>query len=471
MTKVLLATGTNAARASKHYTPDYITSTTYFDMLVDKHTGHYTPRLGLPFKLAPNMDSIPDVNFYQLAFPAAVTDEILNDDLRPSWSKATEDPAKAKGFITTVFGGLFNGTGMYDYVAMEHVFGSQPTGIMIWLSEGGRKENIDHFIEVLQSIISDWVVVPLHGDKTNGRGSEKYVKEAHAAAIKNGKKGVVVVSMKLGARSFSVPFIDTVILAYDNGSAAQTAQKMSRCLTRGDVGKIAKVISISLDPTREDKLDAPILTTAEKLADKENIDIVEAVKRVLRTLNIYSMDDNGDRMKLEPDKYLEKVMNVSTLTRVITETADLATIMSDVDMVEKLLKVTAGSVGLGNPKEVVKKGKKFLKEGSKKISGTPKDQSEKEIYDLMVKLQNAINALVDNSIFISGMTPHTTIKHALNFIAMDNQYTEIFVNEFGVDPEFVIMLLDRRVIDARLVDIMISIDRKKSEDEISRFWI
>ena len=105
---IILATGTNGARAATEYKVDHYVVKTYFDLLITKGEllegkKVFKPSIKLPIKLANNMDRIPEVEFYQLAFPNFVVPEITDKDNLPSWNKAIENPAKAKGFIHTLF--------------------------------------------------------------------------------------------------------------------------------------------------------------------------------------------------------------------------------------------------------------------------------------------------------------------------------------------------------------------------------
>lgn len=471
--KLILATGTNGARAATGRTIDDHFSVTYFDMLLAKDGKFsYAPHLNLPFKMASNLDSLPDIEFYQLSFPELIDASVLNKDNLPSWSKVIEDPHKAKGFIRSLFGALFNGEGPYEYMAFEHIFGTKPTGIMVWLNEGGRKDNIDKFAKLLQSFIPDWEVYALHGDVTDNRNAEQEVKNLHAKAIREGKNGVVVVSMKMGARSFSVPEIDTVILAYDKGSAAQTAQKSSRGLTRGVDGKVCRVLSLSLDPSREDKLDAPILETAQKLADKEGIDINQAVKIVLRTLNVFTMDHAiGERVSVDVDVYTQKVLSLTSLTKIVATTADIATIMQDREMVEKILQITAMQNTVGKAEKIVELGKKFLdNKGKVKRDFKPKDNEERDALSLWLKIENAIKALVDNSVVIAGMTPHSNITESLNYLSSDSNFSAVFMDEFGVEPAFVLDLCEKNIISTHLINLVLAANAIETQAYVNDFW-
>jgi hypothetical protein len=340
------------------------------------------------------------------------------------------------------------------------------------LPETGSKKKVDAFVKLLKPIANEWDVMALHGGVSNNRDAEEKVKKAHALAIRNGKRGVIVCAMKMGARSFSIPTIDTVILAYDNGSAAGTAQKMSRCLTPYSNGliKVGRVLSIAVDPSREDKIDAPILETAAKLAEKNDIDITEALQQVMRTLNVYTMDhETGERIHVNVDEYLEKVLSVNSLSRVIAKTANLTTILSDEALLAGILGITAESDGLGDHADAREKGEKFLdKKGKVKKDAVPRDESEKNLLDTMRKIEAAIEALTNNTSFIVGMTTESTVGAALIYIT-DNYAIE-FEREFGVDAMFVQTLIERQVISGHLLDVKVAVEFKQIDTTNASFW-
>ena len=469
--KLVLGTGTNAARAGTNYQVDEFINTTYFDMILSKGrlaSGEdvYIPRRQLPFPVASSMDFVPDVEFYQIAWPGA--DEL--DDRDPSWTKVIENPNKAKGFIHSTFGALFNGEGNHEHLNFENIFGGhEPTGIMIWVSAGssGKKVNVTKFANIIRRIAVEWEVTEIHGgfsdeengkvNGTNNRNVEQEIKDLDAYAKKQGKRGVVVISSSMGSRSFSVPQIDTVILAYDNGSSAQTAQKMSRCLTpyppHTGIRKIGRVLSLSLDPTREDKLDVPILETAEKYAEKEEIEDTEvALKKVLRSLNLLTIDNNGDRTKVIVDEYASKILSLKSLTDVFAKSVNLFEIVNDPDMLDAI--TNSGLVRLPrlpNPKVIREKGKKFLKNNDEIKNKKPVDEEEKEIKNLLEMVQSALAALGQNLQYVRYISPESrTIRDILKVGA------DIFYDYFNVEAEFVLMLLDEKVVSERLINLIIS---------------
>jgi len=281
--QVILMSGTGGERAATNIKVDHFNSITYFDMLVSKGSHPVS------------MKSIPNVEFYRVSLPKAANQ---------SWSKVIKNLSSAHNVINTVFGTLFNG--MFDTM-----FGKRPTGIMIWLPERERKETVDEFVEILKPIANKWRVIGIHGDIINGREAEAYVNEQHAEAIKQGLYGIVVVSIKLGARSFSIPSIDTVVLAYDYGSCAQTTQKMSRCLTRlYNTEKVGHVVNVNLDPSRDDNFNTPIFETARRLSQRTGLELMEAVDKVIRTLSIYAVDEHSNKVRVSPNTASDVVMGI-----------------------------------------------------------------------------------------------------------------------------------------------------------------
>jgi len=98
--KLLLATGTAGDRAAASHKIDSYSSVTYTDMLSDKLSQEigevdFQPEyLNLDlFPVAPDMSSIPGVNFYQYDFTHVQNDE---NELNFSWTKFGKIPLRRR---------------------------------------------------------------------------------------------------------------------------------------------------------------------------------------------------------------------------------------------------------------------------------------------------------------------------------------------------------------------------------------
>jgi hypothetical protein len=121
----------------------------------------------------------------------------------------------------------------------------------------------------------------------------------------------------MAQRSFSIPEITELFLAYDGGDNGATIQKMSRALTPGVAGKRGRIISLSFDPNRDDKFDAVLLETAQNFAKNRGItDLREALGAVLKTVDIFDCQEDG-AVRLDINRYLAAALARNSIDRVI----------------------------------------------------------------------------------------------------------------------------------------------------------
>jgi hypothetical protein len=386
------------------------------------------------------------------------------------WSKAIDNCGRARGFLSTVFGGLFKGTGRMGHVSLHNMFGYQPKAVMIWLPEVSGKNGINRFCALLAEILPDWQIAPLHGDVATNREAERLVNNAISHGERSGKVGTVVVSMKIGARSFSVPRIDTIILAFDNGSAAKISQCAARGLTRdpSNSSKVAHVVSLSLDPTRADKLDPLLLETAQRYADKHNVSINDALRVVLNTFDIFTFDENGQITKLVADAYTEKILSIDSLNKIVANVCDLEQIINDPETVEQILAMTVDGDQIGTPEHVATVGKRYAKSLKKNKGHATADPAEREAVALLSKIQHAIEALVHELRFVVSGSGHSTITSALEHWIANNK--NVFVEEFNVEPEFVLSLVVRKILPVELLDIKAAVQIKNQTEYKKGWW-
>jgi hypothetical protein len=99
---------------------------------------------------------------------------------------------------------------------------------------------------------------------------------------------------------------------------------MSRALTSNSPDKIARIFSLSFDPNRDDKLDTIVFQAAfNQVEKKDKTDIREELKRVYRSIDIFSCTDDGNAIKLEIDDYVNKSLEKKGISRVMGKKSDL----------------------------------------------------------------------------------------------------------------------------------------------------
>lgn len=469
-----LMTGTAGDRAvGTHNISGYI-CTTYFDMLVDKLADKPTftsPRIMNKYRVADNMDAIPGVKFYQYDQSELFAN---TNDINPSHNKWAKDPAKAEAHVKTTLGDLFgSGSGMYP--AITEVIGEEITGVMMFIPRP-TKTSDDFVMGTIKSQIQavtneEYYIIELTGRTTTGEKAEEYTKKEIKEANKQNKIPLIVSAGHIGSRSFSIPEINVAILMYDGGSAATTGQNMSRPLTRGQrLDKVGHIISISVDPTRDDSMVEAVLETATKVADETGEDVVEAMKRVLRSMNLHAMNADGEMVTVNPDEYAAKIMNSRSLRKVVGTTSKPENIMDDPETIQKLLGMVGEQVTLGKADSIGKKGKTFAKDGGSNAKVNNKnDSEEKEALALWNKIKAAMKLIADNAQNVAAIGSSDKLTGALDNIISNTELTNVFEYSFNIDAEFVKELVDTGAINGKLLDLIVYTYNNEKVQESEKF--
>ena len=476
MNMLCLMTGTAGDRAvGTHNISSYI-GTTYFDMLVDKLAKKPTfssSRIMSKYCVADNMDAIPGVKFYQYDQSELFANV---DDINPSHNKWAKDPAKAEAHVKTTLGDLFgskNASGLYP--AITTVIKETVEGVMMFIPRSTKTSDDFTMNTIIAQITAvtneEYYIIELTGRTTKGELAEEYTKKEIKEAKKQNKIPLIVSAGHIGSRSFSIPEINVAILMYDGGSAATTGQNMSRPLTRGQrLDKVGHIISISVDPTRDDSMVEAVLETAVKVADETGEDTVVTIKRVLRSANMHALNADGDMVPVDPDEYTAKIMNSSNLRKVIGATSKPEKIMDDPEAIQKLLAMIGEHVSLGKAASIGNKGKTFAKDedGNVKINNKD-DNEEKEALALWNKIKSAMKLIADNAHNIAAIGSSDKLTVGLENIVADVALTSEFEYNFNIDPLFIKELVDTGAVNGKLLDLTVYIYSNEQSLEKEQF--
>jgi hypothetical protein len=275
---------------------------------------------------------VVDLEFYQMDLSTAVNSFIrsnpdANLEELGSWSKVAANPVRAKGLLTYIVQAIFEGKHSHNELNVDEQTGRRSReGLkvaMMFLPGSTRNDNLIEAADIIGQALKGFAVIPISGaaDVTNAT-AESTAKEAIERAQKNNQH-VLLVSAGMAQRSFSVPEITELYLAYDGGDNGATIQKMSRVGTPGSVEKVGRIISLSFDPTRDDKFDAMMIETAQNFQRNKGItDLKESLRTVLQTIDIFSCTAVGS-VKIEVDTYLEQALARDSIDRLVGKVADL----------------------------------------------------------------------------------------------------------------------------------------------------
>jgi hypothetical protein len=454
--RVLIMTGTNADRASRAWKLDSVVSVTYPELLVQKRKSQAAIAqgyaqvqdcVGLAF-FEKNMSRdvlMPGISLYQLDLTQPVAQSALRGELDPemrllpSWSKFAAHPQKSKGFFVRVLESVFLGKHGVDEVNVDlqtqNWFGrhKHKVAMMFMPHQTGITAGALKAIgTIAHSALPAWRVITLgggdirvSGKRVKNSNAERTVREQIEEATKL-NQSVLIISSQLAQRSFSIPEITELYLAYDEGQAGSTIQKISRVLTPGsDPNKVGKIISLSFDPNRDDKFDALLLDAAMNISKRNPAkSAAEAMSEVLATVDIFKGSSHSS-VEVRRDDYLGQLMSRRAINRVIGSVANLNVLPPHV--IQELALGTA-NYSRATPTASVPKGKTKQAQIKPAKNTNVKDTQKA----LMAKARERLVAIADNIDLIMAGTGMTKVRDAVHMVDSDPDLIQQVEMEFGV---------------------------------------
>ena len=404
---------------------------------------------------------VVDVEFYQMNLTSVVEiaktaepDAFVEDGIfLPSWSKFAANPIKAKGFFTNMLQAVFEGKGGDDSLNVDYQTGRRAReGIkvaMMFLPGSTTNANLQEIKPIAEQALRGFTVRLVSGaeDITNAT-AEREVRDAIETAEKNNQH-VLILSAGMAQRSFSIPQITELYLAYDTGDNGATIQKISRTLTPHKAGKVGRVVSLSFDPNRDDKFDAMMIETAKNYKKNHGIqDLKQALRDVLRTVDIFKCQPNG-AVKIEIDEYLDQVLSRKSIDRVIGKIAPINELTA-----AEVSALASGNVDVfrASRKAAAARGKTQLNVIKKKSGANKTDASDKEL----ARAREMIVTISQN-IDIIRYYGGSTIEEAFQLMDKDGKSIQDDVTEqFGVDYNLIKELVLTNFINRDLLDLKFS---------------
>lgn len=351
---LLIMTGSNSDRAIEPYDVDWMSSVTYYELLVNKIDSTEYLQKSKPPVINPHnlnyfqLDKRRDLyyvavegyqlNLFDTVEYAIKQGKILSDDFKklPSWQSFIADPRKNQDwFIITMQAMFLNRHNIPELHITSHLDYNVVKGRSIsicWLPENTKTNKefpvLDIIVDIAQSALPDKLCVSLSGSHTSQRKAQQYIKEL---IEKNPNKDIIIFASKIGQRSFSIGDLGDTYLMYDRGQHGGTVQKMSRVVTsNGNYDKIGRIFSCSFDPNRDDKFDQYILETASNLHKRKDTkgDLKEQLRKVFRSIHICSITGDG-LLKWEEDDFVNKAIQRNSLFRVMGKKTDITNLTNE----------------------------------------------------------------------------------------------------------------------------------------------
>jgi hypothetical protein len=455
---VIIMTGTNSDRAIGGWNIGSIVQVTYPEMLMEKY--HH-----LPVKTTPEISNfaidvsrhalVVDVKFYQMGLKSVVESaRAKNPDLfvdegqfAPSWSKFSKSPVKAKGFWTYMLQAVFNGKHGHDEANFDLQRGVQnDSGVyMMFLPSNMKLVNLKEAALIAQESLPNFSIVTLSSiNGVSNYNAQRKTKEQIEVARKDGKK-VLILATCIAQRSFSVGEISAVFLAYDNGEAGATIQKISRGLTPDEVGKVGRIVSLSFDPRRDDKFDSVVLQTAINYQKTHKLpSIKDSLDIVLKTIDIFDCTENG-AIKIDVDAYLEEIVTRERISKVVGKMANVSNIG---DNLRECILNSNFSRYVPQTDEVAEKGKSFAKKNRSNKKKNPQRKDEDAI------IREKIVALCENLDVVVLGTNSKNMAEAVNALKVSKELQISFEEESGIPYQALEELVTNNVINSNLIDLI-----------------
>ena len=416
------------------------------------------------FKIDPQRSKlVVPVEFYQMNLIRAVEQArkldpelfVDGDDYLPSWSKFAKDPIRAKGFWTRMLQAVFLGQNSLPEMSIDlQTQEVSETGFKVAMMflPGSLTIKNDHLktvISLTKQTLKGWEVLEIsgggeyNGRKIGNKNAEKITKEVIEKCKESGTP-LLIISRGMAQRSYSVGEITELYLCYDEGDAGATTQKISRALTPSQVGKIGRIFSLSFDPNRDDKFDTMMIAAAQNYAKRKGVDVDEALRRVISTVDIFACGKDGS-VRIEIDHYLQQILDRNSLSRMVGKQADVNELSIDEIRLlalghanySKLAKIEAAAKG---------------KAGVNKAKGKPVVLS-KEDFKMIDKARKVLATIVEHLPYLAIMTQSSSIRDSLVRCTEVDDYAEYVEQEFSVTPATILEFFDRGVLNYDLASL------------------
>ena len=283
----------------------------------------------------------------------------------------------------------------------------------------GTKSDVNNLVKIGKSMTPHYNWIALHGEETTNRESEKLVLDT----IENGGgMRTVIISCGMGARSFSVPNIISVINCKDGGSVGPSVQQASRAFTPGCDKTHGLIVNYSFNPERSSTFESDLIASAMSYNDT---DTESALRRVFSLVNFLRKDEHGYLVKLTQSEFDEYVCSTDNLNNIASAVIDYDGLFSDDDLLTALDDVDIKSMS----KEwqgIINKAKTYIE--TTRSEGEPIEDN-KTMKDLIKKIKTVIETTGN----VHYLAPYgTSYQECMETIATDIDKNQEYINLVGV---------------------------------------
>jgi len=384
----------------------------------------------------------------------------VDEDMNLSSSKVSRDVNFNKPYWTGLFNSFIGKStpelikaGIYDAqkYALEHQINDEVKSVLMCLSMTNPEMKKLSKIMRDSPIGDEYRVVVVNGDHTTNEESQKFVRSELNRAINiDKKKGVWILASSMCQRSFSIPEINVVIIAYDGGKIGPLIQKISRVATIGCDKTVGHVISISIDGQRDTRLFDIVADAAKKYSKKNAIDYPTALKKVAPTFPLFDLDENGHQIQLSVDDYCREIFNSSNSQYLIVNKEKIITIDTE-NCKDKSLEILARLDSKIKQKlkclNELKKGRTFIAQDSKEYAKIEKGEK-----DFRKQLKEKLDQISDKIHYLAEATLTHSFDDAISVLKGDCKLELDFHCELGVGADDLNTLVMENYLDKQMIE-------------------
>ena len=309
-----------------------------------------------------------------------------------------------------------------EYGSIEH------PAIMMFIP--GTKADVNNLVKIGKSMSPHYNWIALHGDNNTNRDAEDHVLNT----IKSGGERTVIITCGMGARSFSVPNIISVINCKDGGSMGAAVQQASRAFTPGCDKTHGLIVNYSFNPERVSSFEADLISSCMSYEDR---DTESSLRRVYGLVNFMRVDQYGYLVRLTDSEFNSYVCSSDNLKNVASAVIDYDELVTNEQLIDLLSKIDPLSIS----KEwsgLINKAKTYI-ETTREVGEVNTDN--KTMKELILKIKKVIETTGN----VHYLAPYgTSYQECMETIATDLDKNQEYINLVGVSAGVVLdYLIDR----------------------------
>jgi len=402
-------------------------------------------------------DNIVKRKFYMLEVDSLKKDvETLDEKVQPSWTKIWAKPYANKAFISELFKSFVGENELRTELNLSNITNDNINMSMLLVSANNKE--MTQIKKIADEVIPHYHIKVLNGDYSSNKQAEyETIKEMNEARIA-GKEGMIVIANQMGSRSYSVPAIQTSIIAYDRGSVDATNQKTSRPLTPpteskpmwdGSLDKeFGYILDLSFDPNRSENIERLLVDEIIMVQKSEGIDFPTATNFVLSSINCFKMR-YGTAVEVTEEDMFDLLGDNENLLRVADVTVDVEAAL---DIIEDLAGVTTSGKQDKKTREAINSAKNTVREGGS-TGRTPTDSEKREMEKIINNAVRALN-MSATSVYILA-NGGNTYRECIERIGDNSVDAQEFEELFGVTTDIVKVILDREMLNEPILDVIV----------------